>query len=147
MWSHFASLGKVVVLLDSEVDNASHLLADVSAVKSLCTLQKRIESLAAFTEVCSRQSSGFLAAAPCCPTWSLPNLIASIVGKSDCDEISAADVDDVRHLVVTCLQSFLSGRLRRSCWDDASPPQWLCPDVPPACFRHPHLIILLATSL
>ncbi|VDL95374.1 unnamed protein product [Schistocephalus solidus] len=146
LWRHFASLGKMVVLLDSEVDNASHLLVNVSTVRSLCNLQKRIESLAVFGELCSRQSLGS-PAATCCPIWSLPNLIASIVGRSDCDEISTVDVDDVRHLVINCRQSFLSGRLRRPCWDEAAPPQWLCPDVPPACFRHPHLIILLATAL
>ncbi|KAL7060579.1 hypothetical protein AAHC03_010244 [Spirometra sp. Aus1] len=146
LWKHFASLGKVVVLLETEGDNASHSLMSVSAVKSLCTLQKRIESLTAFGELCSRQSAGPSAAA-CCPTWSLPNFIASITGRSDCDEVSAADVDEVRHLAEHCLQSFLSGRLRRSCWDGTSPPQWLCPDVPQICLRHPHLILLLATTL
>ncbi|VUZ46554.1 unnamed protein product [Hymenolepis diminuta] len=144
LWSRFASMSKVGVRLDPETSNRT-FLSTRGAIQSLCKLQERIEKLPGYRHLCSKSSLTDLNTA-CCPIWSLSNFIASITGRSSCEQITSTDVELVQHLTKTCRNSFLTGSLKLSCWDESAPSRWLCPDVPSDCFTHPHLLLLLAIS-
>ncbi|EUB61680.1 Protein dispatched [Echinococcus granulosus] len=146
LWSRFESMSKVVVSLYAveERMNTTFLTAP-GAVKSLCRLQTRFEGLPGYRQLCSKASLTDVNSA-CCPIWSLANFIASIVNKTSCHQITEGDVKRVKNLYETCKKPFLSGELKRACWDATAPSRWLCPDVPPQCFAHPHLLLLLAIA-
>nr|CDS34178.1 protein dispatched 1 [Hymenolepis microstoma] len=144
LWSRFASMSKIGVRLDPETSNETFLTTR-GAIQSLCKLQKLIEKLPGYSQLCSKGSLTDLNTT-CCPIWSLPNFITSIAGKSSCEQITSADINLVQHLYTTCWESFLTGSLKLSCWDESAPSRWLCPDVPSVCFIHPHLLLLLAIS-
>ncbi|VDN97894.1 unnamed protein product [Rodentolepis nana] len=144
LWSRFASMSKIAVRLDPETSNKTFLTTH-GAIQSLCKLQKLIELLPGYRQLCSKGSLIDLNTT-CCPIWSLPNFITSIAGKSSCEQLTTADIDLVKHLYTTCWDSFLTGSLKLSCWDESAPSRWLCPDVPSVCFTHPHLLLLLAIT-
>uniref|UniRef100_A0A5K3FHB9 SSD domain-containing protein n=1 Tax=Mesocestoides corti TaxID=53468 RepID=A0A5K3FHB9_MESCO len=144
LWTRFASMGKMVITLH-DIDTNQTFPTVPGAVQSLCHLQRRIEQLPGYARLCSKASL-FDPHSHCCPVWSLPNFVASIVRKTSCETVTSADVARVHSLVQVCRAFFLSGELKRSCWDAASPSHWLCPGVPRECFAHPHLLLLLAIA-
>ncbi|KAL5106546.1 hypothetical protein TcWFU_000829 [Taenia crassiceps] len=143
LWSRFESMGKVVVSLHTEAERMNGTFLTVpGAVESICRLQTRFEALPGYGQLCSKASLTDFNSA-CCPIWSLANFIASIVNKTSCHQITEGDVRRVEDLYQACKMSFLSGALKRTCWDETAPSHWLCPEVPPQCFAHPHLLLLL----
>ena len=88
MWTRFASMGKVAVSLEASTPP----LASTEPVRSLCRLQRRLEGLPGYASSCSlpslrADSDRDLLTSACCPVWSLPNFITSIVGRSSCEEV------------------------------------------------------------
>ncbi|KAM7532997.1 hypothetical protein Aperf_G00000124144 [Anoplocephala perfoliata] len=144
LWSRFASMSKVVASLNYIPEEpGGSFLAVPGAIQSLCQLQMRFEELPGYRQLCSKASLTDVDG-PCCPIWSMANFITSITDKSSCEQITSDDVTLVRRLYTTCKDSFFMGLLKLSCWDASAPSRWLCPDVPPDCFTHPHLLLLLA---
>ncbi|VDM31409.1 unnamed protein product [Hydatigera taeniaeformis] len=147
LWSRFESMSKVVVRLHAGKGRINDTFLTVpGAVESVCRLQTRFEALPGYKQLCSKASLTDANSA-CCPIWSLANFIASITNKTSCHQITERDVKRVRDLYETCKMSFLSGALKRTCWDETAPSRWLCPEVPVRCFVHPHLLLLLAIAL
>ncbi|CAL8099843.1 unnamed protein product [Calicophoron daubneyi] len=132
------------------------------AIASLCAFQTRITQLSTYPDECilrsrsrvrtrshRNQPSSAFVDGECCPIWSLPNMIAMLLGRTSCEQISQDELLLVGELLTSCLPAFRRGELRRSCWDlHGSDPRLLCPRVQPVdCLRSPVIPLILATTL
>uniref|UniRef100_A0A5K4FCP4 SSD domain-containing protein n=1 Tax=Schistosoma mansoni TaxID=6183 RepID=A0A5K4FCP4_SCHMA len=132
----------------------------------LCKLKLRITHLSTYQELCYRKSSKLYNNThlltvdnkiiidrtkhnSCCSIWCLPSMIASIFNKQSCEQLEYIDAKQASELISTCYPAFLSGHLRRSCWDNyGTDPGLLCPLVYPSqCLYSPLLPIILAALL
>ncbi|CAH8461892.1 hypothetical protein MS3_00009912 [Schistosoma haematobium] len=135
-------------------------------LSDLCKLQLRITHLSTYQKLCYRKSSKLhnnthlftvnnkitidrTGHNNCCSIWCLPNMIASIFNKQSCKQLEYIDAKQTAELISTCYPAFLSGHLRRSCWDNyGTDPSLLCPLVYPSqCLYSPLLPIILAVLL
>ncbi|CAH8454175.1 unnamed protein product [Schistosoma turkestanicum] len=130
-------------------------------LSDLCKLQLRIIQLSTYEELCYTKTSkrynnthlftvdNKIENNNCCSIWSLPNMIASIFNKQSCEQLEYIDAKQTAELISNCYPAFLSGHLRRSCWDNyGTDPGLLCPMVHPSqCLYSPLLPIILAVLL
>ena len=104
-----------------------------------CQVDSELRSLSQFSSKCitpNRDLSSSTQRDVCCKSWSLPNLVARVVNKSDCNAISQADVVFVRELLDSCLEDFHRKTLHRNCFQDPRS----CPDIPPKCYAKDNLV-------
>ncbi|KAF8568286.1 hypothetical protein P879_04437 [Paragonimus westermani] len=161
LWATYANHGRLVVSLDNPIlrstisdqqeTNGStfmDIFTQPNAFKSLCALQTRIGQLSAYKRDCLRAYRQH-AQLPCCPMWSVPNMVAILLGVSSCEQVTIPQLAEVGQLLTSCLPSFHRGTLRRSCWDVyGTAPALLCPFVEPVvCLRSSMIPLLLATAL
>ncbi|KAF7262554.1 hypothetical protein EG68_00195 [Paragonimus skrjabini miyazakii] len=161
LWATYANHGRLVVSLDNPVlmstsadqleisgSTAMDIFTQPDAFKSLCALQTRIGQLHAYKRDCVRAYRQH-AQLPCCPMWSVPNMVAILLGVSSCEQVTAPQLSEVGQLLASCLPSFHRGTLRRSCWDVyGTEPSLLCPFVEPVmCLQSSIIPLLLATAL
>ncbi|VDP83439.1 unnamed protein product [Echinostoma caproni] len=160
LWQAYAGHSRIVFSMDRSHGNGRRenrtiipggtWFTNPHALPSLCELQHRIERLPTYQQECLlRPNTSHLADNPCCPMWSLPNLVAALLHKISCHEITPSDAQLVGQLLSDCLPAFRNGTLKRSCWDRyGSDPRLLCPLVEPVrCLRSPLIPFILATSL
>ncbi|CAI2737978.1 unnamed protein product, partial [Dicrocoelium dendriticum] len=161
LWDPYRGRGRLVVSLDaqpnletfpSQFKNTSpvyNFLTQLASFRSLCTLQQRIANLKVYRRECLYSYLAASNATECCPMLSLPNLVASFMGFSSCNEVTTSHLNMVEALLLSCLPAFQSGQLSLSCWDiPGSDPSLLCPFVQPTeCLKSPVIALLLATVL
>ncbi|CAH8465537.1 unnamed protein product [Schistosoma rodhaini] len=135
-------------------------------LSDLCKLQLRITHFSTYQELCYKKSSKLhnnthlltvdnkiiidrTKHNSCCSIWCLPSMIASIFNKQSCEQLEYIDAKQASELISTCYPAFVSGHLRRSCWDNYdTDPGLLCPLVYPSqCLYSPLLPIILAAFL
>ncbi|KAK4472294.1 hypothetical protein MN116_003561 [Schistosoma mekongi] len=135
-------------------------------LSDLCKLQLKITQLSTYHELCYRKTTNRYNnidlydvgnnitidrtdSNHCCSIWCLPNMVASIFNKQSCEQLEYIDAKQIAELISTCYPAFLSGHLRRVCWDNyGTDPGLLCPMVYPSqCLYSPLLPIILAVLL
>ncbi|CAH8834040.1 unnamed protein product [Trichobilharzia szidati] len=129
-------------------------------LSDLCKLQRRLTDLSTYKQLCytktthhnNDKDNKYLSTKykdNCCSVWSLSNMIASMFGKRSCKQLTFTDAQRAAELITACYPTFLSGQLRRSCWDNYdTDPALLCPMVQPSqCLHSPLLPIILAALL
>ncbi|VDP99500.1 unnamed protein product [Trichobilharzia regenti] len=129
-------------------------------LSDLCELQWRLTDLSTYKQLCytkttyhnNDKDNKYLSTIyedNCCSVWSLSSMIASVFGKRSCKQLTFTDAQRAAELITACYPTFLSGQLRRSCWDNYdTDPALLCPMVQPSqCLHSPLLPIILATLL
>ncbi|TNN14922.1 Protein dispatched isoform 2 [Schistosoma japonicum] len=135
-------------------------------LSDLCKIQLKITRLSTYHELCYRKATkgynnlhfdivsnnitiDMADSNSCCSIWCLPNMVASIFNKQSCEQLEYIDAKHIAELISTCYPAFLSGHLRRVCWDNyGTDPGLLCPMVYPSqCLYSPLLPIILAVLL
>ncbi|TGZ72871.1 hypothetical protein CRM22_001840 [Opisthorchis felineus] len=165
LWTTYEGYGRLVMSLDqnpslnapfTDVDEVpSNFFTEPGAFASLCSFQSRIYELDIFKQECvhsmhQRPVRNTTSNQPhCCSAWSVPNMVAALLGRSSCSQIRDSELVEINQLLTSCLPAFRNNTLRRVCWDAyGSDPTLLCPLVTPAsCLRSPLIPLILATSL
>ncbi|CAH8484228.1 unnamed protein product [Heterobilharzia americana] len=149
----------IIYKLSNSMNNT--ILSDAvllfAVLSDLCKLQMRLSRLSTYQQLCYKKIGGhkndkhlFTADnQDCCSIWCLSNMIASVFGKKSCEALTDADAQKAAEIITVCYPTFVSGHLRRSCWDNyGTDPNLLCPMVKPSqCLYSPILPIILAALL
>lgn len=107
-------------------------LLSANALHSMCRLeQQTIRSHIQFMKAC--YTSNITNA--CCPSWSLPNYVALLNNKSNCLNITNADVQATLQLLRTCSHFYRTRELRHDCSDRGTSSTNSCKRVPVQCTR------------
>ncbi|GAA47596.1 protein dispatched homolog 1 [Clonorchis sinensis] len=165
LWTTYEGYGRLVISLDQNPSlNAPNIdvgevplnfFTEPGAFESLCSFQSRIYELDVFKQECvhsvhPRPARNTTSNQPhCCSAWSVPNMVAALLGRSSCSQIRDSELVEIDQLLTSCLPAFRNNTLRRVCWDAyGSDPTLLCPLVTPAsCLQSPLIPLILATSL
>lgn len=108
-------------------------LFSLEYLEAICLLDKRLRSLEEFSENCESPEDNHNT---CCKSWTLPNLIARAVNKSDCMLLESTDVIVVQELLDACVVDFQRKRLHPYCFQEPKS----CSDVPAKCFTNDNLV-------
>ncbi|XP_072163739.1 protein dispatched homolog 1-like [Diadema setosum] len=100
-------------------------LLDVESLRSMCQQDDTfVRNSSTYDNVCNRADP----LSSCCPTWSVPNYISALSGRSSCHDLTAADVAYARDLLLECAPYYTSGNLQAECGSGVT-----CPGVPTNC--------------
>jgi hypothetical protein len=104
---------------------------------SICKVDSELRGLTEFSQKCITPGGDSSSSThSCCKSWSLPNLIARGVNKTDCNSITPADVVFIRELLDSCVEDFHRRTLHRNCFQDPRS----CPEIPSKCYAKENLV-------
>lgn len=107
------------------MDNHKHAeetLFELNALRAMCDLQTKIESVPSFHSLCVKDSS----TPQCCRTWSLPNFVVLINRLQHCYDVQETHVQQAQMLMKRCLPYYRDGQLLADCQLNEC-------DAPPQC--------------
>lgn len=103
-------------------------LLQVASIQAMCSLSTTVvHSHYLYPYICHLSTDY-----KCLPVISLGNVLASLKGKSSCQNITAGDVSDLRGRLAQCAQSYLDGYLKSDCGERKGLSN-ACSQVPPVC--------------
>ncbi|XP_041456836.1 protein dispatched homolog 1-like [Lytechinus variegatus] len=94
-----------------------------------------VRNSSTYETVCTKLSDS---SNQCCPSWSIPNYIGALAGRSSCHELKANDVTFARALLSECAPYYTSGALSADCGSGAD-----CPEVPLNCTTFNAIYVML----
>ncbi|XP_030854402.1 protein dispatched homolog 1-like [Strongylocentrotus purpuratus] len=107
-------------------------LFNAEALHSMCRLElQTIRSHVQFMKACYTSN----VTNACCPSWSLPNYVALLNNKSNCFNITNADVRATLQLLRTCSHFYRTRELRHDCSHGGASLSNSCANVPGKCTR------------
>lgn len=102
-------------------------LFTISNLKLICDLDAKIRNSVLDSHTCAMDESD--ANHSCCKSWTLPNMIAAIKNRTDCDQITSEDVTSVKSLLSRCYPDYKRHLLHENCAEEPK----TCPVVPEEC--------------
>lgn len=90
------------------------------SLRAVCHMEKRVvRKTGRFNKTCYTRNISYdnVRVTECCPSWSVGNYIATLSGRSSCDDISSIDVAHVLTLLKQCAPFFNNASLKENCWN------------------------------
>ncbi|XP_797561.2 protein dispatched homolog 1 isoform X1 [Strongylocentrotus purpuratus] len=101
-------------------------LLTLDSLLSMCQQDDTfVRNSSTFKTVCTKQSDS---SSQCCPSWSIPNYISALNGRSSCYDLTAEDIAFARLLLLECAPYYTSGALSAECGSGTN-----CTGVPSNC--------------
>lgn len=92
-------------------------LFTTAPLKGMCQLDTSIRSYSGFDPTYCRRDFNGMGSTGCAPSRSLGNYVAALQNKTLCDDITDADVTEVKALLSSCRSFYDAQSLKGNCWN------------------------------
>lgn len=113
---------------------------NADSLKAVCRMEEKVvRKTRGFKLNCFKRNISYntVRISDCCPSWSVGNYIATLSGRTSCQQISSIDVKNVLWLLRQCAPFFNNATLKENCWNFryhiAYP---VCQTLPLHCVRY-----------
>ncbi|EDO44540.1 predicted protein, partial [Nematostella vectensis] len=117
-------------------------LFNAKSFKEMCYLEEDIvQKNSLFQTYCLKDTNG-----NCCSSYSLGNMVASVMRKSSCQDITDSDVNQASTLIESCAPYFVKGLLKNTCSCNTlinGTTVNNCPAVPCLCFQDQATLLVM----
>lgn len=110
-------------------------LLTLDSLLSMCQQDDTfVRNSSTFETVCTKQPDS---SSQCCPSWSIPNYISALNGRSSCYDLTAEDIAFARLLLLECAPYYTSGALSAECGSGTN-----CTGVPSNCTTYNAIYVM-----